>query len=122
LDKECNKKALKKFNKYMDRMNEIMNGKNKKCPNSKENLLKIGAEFGKEDVAVHKILTNLEVFTSENRKHVIDIFRDLLAVDADPNPLAQDMSDGAENSIRIIFDKFEKAGMSTCYANVLKMM
>jgi hypothetical protein len=103
-------------------MIEIMNGTNKKCPNSKENLLTIGEEFGKNADAVHKILTNLEVFSSEDRKHVIDIFKDLLAVDADPNPLAKGMSEGAENTIKVIFDKFELTGMSTSFGNVLKMM
>jgi len=106
----------------MERMIEIMNGTNKKCPNSKENLLTIGEEFGKNADAVHKILTNLEVFSSEDRKHVIDIFKDLLAVDADPNPLAKGMSEGAENTIKVIFDKFELTGMSTSFGNVLKMM
>jgi hypothetical protein len=104
----------------MERMTQIMGGKSKKCPNSKENLTSIAAEFGKDADIVHKILINIDLFTPENRKHLIDIFRDLMELEVDVNPLVAGLAHDVENTILTILEKFETSGMSTYYADILK--
>lgn len=67
-------------------------------------------------------MINLDHFPPEHKKNIIEIFGDLMALQLSPNPLAQGLSANAEETIEKIFDKFEASGMSTHYANILKMM
>jgi len=106
----------------MERMLEIMGGKCKKCPNSKENLLLIAVEFGNEAATVSKIFLHFNVFTPETKKHFLEIFEDLFGLAVESNPLTQGIAEYAGRTIEGIFSKFEEAGMTTSYGNILKMM
>lgn len=131
-EQEYNKKALKKYEKYTNRMIEIMNGNFKKCLNTSVSLHllivcrkinnKMAAEWGKRADTVALIFIELDIFTPEERKHIIEIFHDLFATDAIPNPLAKGLSEEVDRVIDEILQKFELSGMSTHYGNIIKMM
>ena len=55
-------------------------------------------------------------------KHLIEIFGDLLAIEGNPNPLAEGLSNDADNTIKCILDKFEISGGANSYALIFKMM
>lgn len=67
-------------------------------------------------------MVNLDQFPSEHKKNIVEIFGDLMALELNPNPLAKGLAGYADATIETIFDKFEASGMSTHYANILKML
>lgn len=120
--KETSSKALKKYDKYMNRMLEIVGGKSKKCPATYDNLLKISSELGKEAEYVAKIFINLDVFISEDRKNIIDIFGEIMKIDVEPNPICNGLAQDGNNLIDQILSKLDAPGMSIHYGNILKVM
>ena len=71
---------------------------------------------------VSQILVNLEVFSPEHIKSILEIFGDLMAVQVDPNPLALGLETVADSTIEQVYDRFDTAGMRLHYGNVLRMM
>ena len=65
---------------------------------------------------------NFNIFLPEIKKHLIEIFGDLLEIKKEPNPLALGLSSVADKIIEGILDKFDEAGMSTSYGNIFKLM
>ena len=106
----------------MERMVEIVSGSFKKCPNTPENLTKIVTEFSKHVDIVKLILINMDLFSSENRKYIIEIFGDLMKTNSDSNPLAVALEPDVETTIDKILTKFDITGMSIHYSNALKIM
>lgn len=51
-------------------------------------------------------------FLLKINKLIIDILKDLLVLDADPNPLAQGLAKNAKELIEGMLDKFEVSKMS----------
>ena len=50
------------------------------------------------------------------------MLRDLLVIDANPNPLAEGLKEDADELIEGMLDKFEVSKMSVSYANIIKLM
>jgi len=119
---DVNPKALKKYQKYMGRMVEITSGKWKKCPSTLDNLVKIATEFGNYSDIVARIFVNFDVFTTEDKKNIIEIIDELLKIDIDPNPLSESLAKDSKTIIEQMLAKFDAPGMSIHYSNLLKIM
>lgn len=84
--------------------------------------MKIAVQFAKEADVVSNIFTELGCFNCEDKKNIIDIFRELLSIKLHPNPLAKGLALNADKTIEEIFLKFGASKMSNYYADVLKLM
>eukprot|EP00347_Sterkiella_histriomuscorum_P000597 403375236 len=75
--KASDSKFAKKFNKYLQRIQQIIDGTNKKVPNTPENLYKLAAETNNLSAEVANILQNIDKFQFEERKMIQSIIQEL---------------------------------------------
>ena len=68
------------------------------------------------------IFINLELFSSEHRKNIIEIFGELFNLEIQNHPLAEALAPEADEIVESIFAKFDQNNMSSHYATILKMM
>ncbi|CDW83107.1 mo25-like protein 2 [Stylonychia lemnae] len=67
----------KKFNKYLQRISQVMDGTCKKISNTPENLYKMAAELNNLVEQVAFVLINVDQFELEDRKTIQSIFTEL---------------------------------------------
>ncbi len=82
----------------------------------------IAAEFGKEGEVLSRILVNINTFTPEFKKQLLEIFGELFALNTYPNPLAESFDPYVADTVEKLMERFEEPGMSTTCANIIKMM
>jgi hypothetical protein len=98
---------------------------NSKCPNTLSNMMKICEEFGRNIKSVIIIYSHLENFSLENAESLLSIFKELMIVDSEPNPLSVEVAenkDAVQWNLKDIFAKFSKETKSNNYAQLIKIL
>ena len=122
--KETNK-FKKKLEKYVNRLNDIVNGKCSKCPNTLANMIQIAEEFGKNPNQITMIYSNLESFTDEMIPALLNILKELMKIESEPNPLSVDLGkddDSVHWEIENLLEKFSKETESSNYSELIKIL